>query len=533
MKNTKRIRTLRSAIAASVVALSCTASWAARDFTPQAGTWVISEELDGKPGRGLAIDVQGNTFFMQVFGYEKNGDATFYTAIGEMDGNMVTAPLFRYEGGRHFGGHATDAVESNFLGNAIISFTNGLAGIIELPNEKPKKIERLLIDNRKLEDETLRKFDHVKSSLWWVLDEEKNSTLQLFAELHMPTEDTYLLRLSSASFNDYLFYNCQRMEGVQKFNCESVVSNGNWVPFPQVKFQILGSEVVARLRDRNGSHLEAIGAAMGVGKSLKGAVSLCNLYQYTYMPGIGCSNWQVPANGTWIFADEQTGKPGRGISVDVQDKTTILQVFNYLPNGQPSFHMGSSILDMSSDTDARTGARNIPLSRYAGGRHLGGPASTAAVVQGDPEAGNAVISFRAQPPGSSQDFVSGSLQLPGEGAKPLVRLDLEGLSPPARLLGQWIMRFDNLREGGQQISRKVNLTTMIDNAAISNDGSTVCTPSGSDNTYRCDAYTDAHRTIKWGTFDASFNGFTVHDARAIQLRDRFGNWRGLGNVVLD
>ena len=45
-----------------------TCAWAARDFTPQAGTWVVSSEVDGKPGRGLAIDVQGNTFFMQVYG---------------------------------------------------------------------------------------------------------------------------------------------------------------------------------------------------------------------------------------------------------------------------------------------------------------------------------------------------------------------------------------------------------------------------------------------------------------------------------
>jgi hypothetical protein len=77
VKNTLCIQTLRLAITASVMALSCTVSWAARDFTPQSGTWVVSSELDGKPGRGLAIDVQANTFFMQVFGYEKNGDATF------------------------------------------------------------------------------------------------------------------------------------------------------------------------------------------------------------------------------------------------------------------------------------------------------------------------------------------------------------------------------------------------------------------------------------------------------------------------
>ena len=64
MQISSGIRFLRSAIVVSLVVFSCAASWAARHFTPQAGTWVISEELNGKPGRGLAIDVQGNTFFM-------------------------------------------------------------------------------------------------------------------------------------------------------------------------------------------------------------------------------------------------------------------------------------------------------------------------------------------------------------------------------------------------------------------------------------------------------------------------------------
>ena len=108
------------------VAAGMAPAWAARDFTPQAGTWVIDAELDGKPGRGLAIDVQGNTFFMQVFGYEKNGDATFYTATGQLDGNTVTAPLVRYTGGRSFGSEARDAVEDSSTGNVTVSFREGL-----------------------------------------------------------------------------------------------------------------------------------------------------------------------------------------------------------------------------------------------------------------------------------------------------------------------------------------------------------------------------------------------------------------------
>ena len=87
-----RARSVRAVISASVLACTlASVAWAGRDFTPQAGTWIVSEELNGKPGRGLAIDVQGNTFFMQVFAYEKNGDATFYLATGQMDGNRDCA----------------------------------------------------------------------------------------------------------------------------------------------------------------------------------------------------------------------------------------------------------------------------------------------------------------------------------------------------------------------------------------------------------------------------------------------------------
>lgn len=137
-----RIQKLRPLLIAALLTLPPAASWAARDFTPQSGTWVISEELDGKPGRGLAIDVQGNTFFMQVFGYEKNGDATFYTATGQMEGNAVTAPLMQYQGGRSFGSDARDAVELGSPGQVKLNFANGLQGAVQFPEEPERAIAR-------------------------------------------------------------------------------------------------------------------------------------------------------------------------------------------------------------------------------------------------------------------------------------------------------------------------------------------------------------------------------------------------------
>ena len=79
---------------------------------------------------------------MQVFGYEKNGDATFFTATGKMDGNRVTAPLMQYQGGRSFGGGARDAVELGSPGHVKVSFHNGLQGGIQLPGEAEMPIQK-------------------------------------------------------------------------------------------------------------------------------------------------------------------------------------------------------------------------------------------------------------------------------------------------------------------------------------------------------------------------------------------------------
>ena len=124
----------RMALAAGVLAAGA-AQAEQRSFTPQAGTWVVSGEVDGKPGRGLAIDVQDDTFYMQVYNYQANGDATFHTALGQLQGNTVTAPLMHYQGGRYFGSPALVAYEAGNAGNVTITFDSGLTGTVQFPGE--------------------------------------------------------------------------------------------------------------------------------------------------------------------------------------------------------------------------------------------------------------------------------------------------------------------------------------------------------------------------------------------------------------
>lgn len=115
---------------------------AAYAFMPQAGTWVVTSEVDGKPGRGLAIDVQNDTLLMQMYAYESTSQPTFYLAVGKVQNNAATAPLMRYTGGRFFGSNARSGVEAGSAGNMTIRFTSGTTGFVQFPNEPEKAIAR-------------------------------------------------------------------------------------------------------------------------------------------------------------------------------------------------------------------------------------------------------------------------------------------------------------------------------------------------------------------------------------------------------
>ena len=129
----------KSAIAAAALAVT----GLAHAFVPQAGTWVISEELNGAPGRGFAMDVQNDTVVMQVYAYEKSGQPTFYMATGHLgDNNIVETKLGRYEGGRYLGSGPQIGVERGSPGTVRIRFVNGTLGYITLPGEAEKEIKR-------------------------------------------------------------------------------------------------------------------------------------------------------------------------------------------------------------------------------------------------------------------------------------------------------------------------------------------------------------------------------------------------------
>lgn len=114
----------------------------AHAFMPSNGTWVVTSELNGKPGRGLAIDAQNNTLVLQMYAYENSGQPTFYMTSGTLSNNRFSAPLMRYKGGRYLGSGPLTGVEDRSMGQVSIRFTSGISGFITLPGEPEVAISR-------------------------------------------------------------------------------------------------------------------------------------------------------------------------------------------------------------------------------------------------------------------------------------------------------------------------------------------------------------------------------------------------------
>jgi len=114
----------------------------AQAFMPQNGTWVVTSEVNGRPGRGLAMDAQNGTLVMQMYAYESNGQSSFYLASGPLSGDRFAGPLTRYSGGRYFGSGPRSGIEAGTPGNVSIRFTSGTTGFITLPGESEVAISR-------------------------------------------------------------------------------------------------------------------------------------------------------------------------------------------------------------------------------------------------------------------------------------------------------------------------------------------------------------------------------------------------------
>lgn len=142
---------------------TATLLWAstASAVQPQNGFWAIEGELNGQPGRGFQVDVQGDTLIFSYYGYRPDGSATFYLASGKYENNSYTGRLVEYQGGTSIGQAFRNGTESGSPGNFNIRFVDSTKGFLSLPGEETKKISRFTFhdssvrfNNKELEGET-------------------------------------------------------------------------------------------------------------------------------------------------------------------------------------------------------------------------------------------------------------------------------------------------------------------------------------------------------------------------------------------
>ncbi|MDR2334363.1 MAG: hypothetical protein LBE61_12860 [Burkholderiaceae bacterium] len=114
----------------------------AHAFAPQAGTWVVTAENNGRPGRGFGLDVQNGTLVMQMYAYDTSGYPMFYLSAGPLANNAYSGVLNKYRDGRYFGSGDRIGREDGNAGTVSMRFISGTKGYITFPNEPEKEISR-------------------------------------------------------------------------------------------------------------------------------------------------------------------------------------------------------------------------------------------------------------------------------------------------------------------------------------------------------------------------------------------------------
>jgi hypothetical protein len=112
-------------------------------IVPQTGLWAVSAEVNGRPGRGFAIELNHGILSLTLFGYETAGESGFWQATGALNGGSFSGNLNYYNNGTYLGGSARSATLAGVAGTVTIQFADGANGTIKLPGESAKAISKL------------------------------------------------------------------------------------------------------------------------------------------------------------------------------------------------------------------------------------------------------------------------------------------------------------------------------------------------------------------------------------------------------
>ena len=555
-----------------VLAVFSTPVLAARAFTPQAGLWMIPSENNGQPGRGFSLDVQGSTAFLQVFNYAPDGAATFHTAVGQLDAAAsMTVPLLRFKGGRYLGGPARDAMEAGSAGNVTVRFSDGLNGSVQFPGEDEQPIARFLVPE--------------KLPYWWSqlsqsppsnIDGSRSMVLIAYAPnntryvwngiLSKNADDTYRLTFLPTQRRIHVVrteapapLDCVIDKGTQVLDCllskaaTSGATAASALGIHRMRFRFLGHDIVGVIQpEADLTSRLVLNGTTSISQSQSTVNGRLEFSRRTYSMsglmeddciyscvGMGATHSTIlPTSGAWIIEAENHGMPGRGIFLDIQDETVIVQTSDYLPNGEATFHMGAGVLTSSNTLSGDTTA-SMSLFQYGGGRYFGGPAQTGREVSRD---GELKLAFSPIYGTKFTDFATGDIQLPKESTQRIKRLQFEPTMDVLQtMLGEYLVNWETWEGIERHEERWLRLTRIEGEFAKNDDGTVQCRRWHTTEFNEYSMYCIWHESP-----DAAYDSWPWLFRAEVQLvpfqrdastptlrtRDRHGNWLGLGAVNL-
>lgn len=396
--------------------------------TPQSGIWVVKNpaKAPNSPGRSLAIDVQDSVLLAQIGDYDATGKPMFSVIAGALQADAaepltvsaLQAPLQQYHGGRSIGGPAQSAHLAGSTGGISLRFTSSFTGTAQFPGEPALPIERLQLDTRRAANPDVQTVDAFTGQLHAVE-----------GPLNLLPDASFLLNVTrqAQSGEFVLKLNVSQEDMPESFVCVEPPTTaaapeqalrlqcaGEWLGKgieASLSLEIVGNEVLGQLQysrtDAQGQAQQASAQLRGVRhfyetNNLRTGESLYYAYSATDV------QYVVPQSGIWVIPEELNGEPGRGFAIDVDGDTLVLQVFGYEPSGDATFHIGSSpfVPGHISQIELRQ-----PL----------------ASTQQNP--GKASLSF--------DSMTTGTIALPGEPARKIVRFALSGPPDARALAGLW------------------------------------------------------------------------------------------------
>lgn len=404
-----------SVIGVGMLVASMFPAQAASSFTPLNGTWIVSAEQDGKPGRGMAVDVQDGTLVMQVYNYRADGSATFHLAVGVLDGTRVVAPLISYKDGRYFGSGPRSGAEDSNAGNVEVNFTSASTATISFPGEAAVQLQRFQFENRPVQN--------IAGGTWAIALLDSTGTVVRSGHSSAEVDSSGVSKFIS-SFEDksVAVTQCTFSQATQGFLCKG---QSDAADKPIVNFHIAPV-------------LDQISGTANIGPKqyrLVGKRIYSN--EGTDLTGLSAYVSPVPSSGTWIVTGEKNGQPGRGMAIDVQTGTLVMQVYNYAPNGKATFHLAVA--------PYKDGQASGALKSYQGGRYFGsGPLSGSEAS----DAGEVFLQFTSP--------TKGFIRFPGEAAVTMERFQFGAQAPDLNsLLGTWSFYDSTNKEAAQAKLTKV------------------------------------------------------------------------------